>query len=166
MDGSWKRRIPRSYIEDVACYYVWNKFEDLGVDIVICTKSGQLLEFSNKRICGVCEIQTPRAESINYFLSYDPLARYYVIKAGSVLHIVAKMDQLKVVHKYENVKHYSIKDFTNCGAPQVGIWLNGNDRSSPDILTDFTKGAVNNAATSNDAFSQIYNERLQIRPVH
>jgi hypothetical protein len=68
-----------------------------GVDIVICTAHGQVMEFSGHQIVDLCEISCFDPKSISIFTTYDfKCNMFYIIKSGNGITILSRERGLKV----------------------------------------------------------------------
>jgi hypothetical protein len=68
-----------------------------GVEIVICTSHGEVLEFSGCQIRDICEISCLDPKSIIIFTTYDFKCNiFYIISSGNGIIILSRKEGLKV----------------------------------------------------------------------
>jgi len=68
-----------------------------GVEIVICTSHGEVLEFSGCQIHDICEISCLDPKSITVFTTYDSKCNiFYIISSGNGIIILSRKGGLKV----------------------------------------------------------------------
>jgi hypothetical protein len=68
-----------------------------GVEIVICTVHGEVLEFTGCQIIGVCEISACDPKSITIFTTYDLKCNiFYIVECGNGILILSREGGLKV----------------------------------------------------------------------
>jgi hypothetical protein len=68
-----------------------------GVEIVICTVHGEVLEFSDRQIVGVCNISCLNPQSITIFTSYDFQCNiFYIIKSENGIILLSRKRGLEV----------------------------------------------------------------------
>lgn len=67
---------------------------------VICTTSGQLLQFSNKQVLDSYDLDDS-ANEITIFTSYNPVQKFYLVKCKKKLVVVKKTKPMRVSRKFE-----------------------------------------------------------------
>ncbi|XP_023727938.1 uncharacterized protein LOC111875710 [Cryptotermes secundus] len=159
----WKTLIPSKYVTITKCYCVAQKpiLKSSGVEIIICTVHGEVLEFSGCHIVGICEISVFDPKSITIFTTYDFKCNiFYIIESGNGIIILSRERGLKVMEEYEDVEKFMVSDFSNAGFPQLGIWTK-NDKVSltPNKIVDFKE---HGSMCSDDCnISNILHEKYQ-----
>jgi hypothetical protein len=84
--------------EELFCVHVFSFFiPGSGVEIVICTSHGEVLEFTGCQILDVCEIPCCDPKSITVFTTYDFKCNiFYIISSGNGIIILSRQGGLKV----------------------------------------------------------------------
>ncbi|CAG2059139.1 unnamed protein product, partial [Timema podura] len=127
--------------------------------VVMCTNTGLLLKFTDNIITKRYSIKCCNTESITPFTTYNPLHKYFIIKAADLLLIISEQTQFKVVQEYQQVKDFSVGDFTGCGSPTVRIFTQNSD--TPQILTDLIKKSAEPPIVG-DMVSNILRDKFQV----
>ncbi|XP_021937902.1 uncharacterized protein LOC110838717 isoform X2 [Zootermopsis nevadensis] len=132
-----------------------------GVEIVICTSHGEVLEFCDRKIVGICPISCFNPKSITIFTSYDFQCNiFYIIRSENGIIILSRKRGLKVVKRYEDVERVMVSDFSNVGFPQLGIWTkNSKESVTPDKILDLQEGS--NTYSDDCSISNILREKNQ-----
>lgn len=66
---------------------------------VICTTSGQILQFSNKKVIDSYELDE-NADEITIFTSYNPVQKFYLVKYKRKLVVVKKAKPMCVSKEF------------------------------------------------------------------
>jgi hypothetical protein len=68
---------------------------------------------------------------------------------------------LKVVEQHQDVKKFMVRDFSNVGFPQLGIWTNDAKESlTPNKIVEFNEGQ--NTQSDASSISNILHEKYQV----
>lgn len=80
-----------------SAYWFSSFISGSGVEIVICTSHGEVLEFCNHQIVGVCNISCINPKSVTVFTSYDFECNiFYIIRSENGVIILSRKRGLKV----------------------------------------------------------------------
>ncbi|RZF41490.1 hypothetical protein LSTR_LSTR000204 [Laodelphax striatellus] len=132
--------LPLELVIDISCF-IANEDSSLrtldkdAIDITVCTRSGEVIEFSNKKIINSCRTKLLNASSINIFYAYKPFKKYYIIQEDAKLSIIDKKPILNELKVMENISKYEIADFLGFGFPQLKVWFHDELET---LLTDFS----------------------------
>jgi len=142
-------------------YFVLRSSVCSGVEIVICTSHGEVLEFSGCQIRDICEISCLDPKSITIFTTYDFKCNiFYIISSGNGIIILSRKGGLKVVEQHQDVNRFMVSDFSNVGFPQLGIWTNDAKQSlTPNKIVEFNEGQ--NMWSQDSSISNILHEKYQ-----
>ncbi|XP_013187741.2 uncharacterized protein LOC106132763 isoform X1 [Amyelois transitella] len=102
--------LPHSIINEISCFVYYDKHprDSKCIDIIVCTKNGEVKEFYRRELVGDLNIGT-KATDI-YIKRNSECELFYVIIADDNILILSRKDKPKVHHKIENVDRYEIED--------------------------------------------------------
>ncbi|XP_013187742.2 uncharacterized protein LOC106132763 isoform X2 [Amyelois transitella] len=95
--------LPHSIINEISCFVYYDKHprDSKCIDIIVCTKNGEVKEFYRRELVGDLNIGT-KATDI-YIKRNSECELFYVIIADDNILILSRKDKPKVHHKIENV---------------------------------------------------------------
>ncbi|XP_049814146.1 uncharacterized protein LOC126260816 [Schistocerca nitens] len=158
--------VPLSYCPIVKCYAVLKSIHLEGTgpipDVVVCTDTGQIVEFLEKRVVGIFDSENTNVEYITPFIKYTPPRLYYILKSADSVIVISRTGRLQLYTTFKNVYKIQVSDFKGTGTPQLGIWQKielGN--SEPSVVTDFSEETVEQDASTSSEFYNLCSSMLQ-----
>lgn len=129
------RLVPMSVINDIVCfvYYDNHPRDTKRVDIVICTKRGEVKEYFQRQVVSEVYLESIKPLEIK-IIRNSSCELFYLVAAKDQLIILSRKDKLYVHKKVTNVERYDLDDSLCQG--QACLKIIRKDDAVPLIFDD------------------------------
>ncbi|XP_038210966.1 uncharacterized protein LOC119831610 [Zerene cesonia] len=115
--------LPASVINDVVCFCLYDKHprDSRKIDVLVCTKKGEVLEFYDRRlISSILLDDAPNVKEIT-ILRNEKCVPFYMLSAENEIFILSANDTLNIHRRVRNVESCELIDKECSGQPCLKI---------------------------------------------